>query len=143
MFNKNLSRIQRRSLQLFSASIIFTAVLALVGRSIFHHHAGIGPLAWLVAVLAVAPFLGTILIALRYLAQEKDEFIRTQVERALLYGALITLAITTIYTSLQNYCGFGDPPVMAYVDIFLIAAMFSFRLQLNRINSASTQEGPR
>ena len=141
MPNKNLNRFQARSMQLFSCSILLTAFFAIMGRGLYKRHTGIGPLAWTIAILVVLPFLGTILIALRYLAQEKDEFIRSQVERALLHGALVTVALTTLYTSLQNYCGFTDPPVMLSIDIFLIASMISFRLQLNRINSA--EEGSR
>ena len=141
MFNKNLNRFQRRSMQLFSASILLTAFFTLAGRDLYKRHTGTGPLAWTVAIAVVLPFLGTIFIVLRYLAQEKDEFIRSQVERALLHGALITVALSMLYTSLQNYCGFTDPPVMLSIDIFLIASMFSFRFQLNRINSA--EEGAR
>jgi hypothetical protein len=130
MFNKNFSRFQRRSLQLFSASIIFTAALTMLTRDCFNHYHPSGALAWLLALLPSLPFLGTIFVATRYLAHETDEFIRTQVLLALLQGTLITLVFTVIYTFLQNFLKISDPPAMAYVDLFLVASMITLRLHL-------------
>jgi hypothetical protein len=130
VFNKNLSRFQRRSLQIFGASILFIAALTLLTRDCFTHSHPTGALAWLLAMLPSLPFLGTVLIAMRYLARETDEFIRTQVRFALLQGSVITLAITVIYAFLQNFLKISDPPAMAYVDLFLIASMFALRFHL-------------
>ena len=130
MFNKNLSQFQRRSLQLFSSSIIFTAFLTMMTRTWFKDYHPTGPIAWLVALIPAAPFIGTIVIAMRYLARETDEFIRTQVLLALLQGALITLVLTVIYSSLENFLKIPDAPAMAYVDIFLVASMIALRIHL-------------
>lgn len=132
MFNKNLSKFQRRSLQLFSSSILLTAGLAGLTHQLFRHRPNppTGPLAWLIAIVPALPFLGTIYLCLRFVAREKDEFIRAQILLALLEGAFLTLAATVIYTFLQNYLEIPAPPAMAYVDIFLIAAMVALRIHL-------------
>jgi hypothetical protein len=132
MLNKNLSRFQRRSLALFSASILTTALITMFTHDYFRHqhHASAGPSAWSIALLPSLPFLGTVVIALRYIAREKDEFIRAQVLLALLQGSFFTLACTVVYAFFQNYLGIHDAPAMAYVDIFLVSSMFALRFHL-------------
>ena len=132
MFNKNLSRFQRRSLQLFSSSILLTAALTVFTHDHFgHRHAtDLGPVAWLLALLPALPFLGTIVLCLSYLRSEKDEYIRAQVLLALLQGSFLTLGFTVVYAFLQNSLQIPDAPAMIYVDIFLIASMFALRFHL-------------
>jgi hypothetical protein len=130
MFNKNLSQFQRRSLQLFCASIILTAFLMMMARTWFKDYHLTGPLAWLLAILPALPFVGTIVIASRYIAREKDEFIRAQVLLALLQGSFITLIITVVYSFLQNFLDIPGPPAMFYVDIFLVASIIALRIHL-------------
>ena len=130
MFNKDLSQFQRRSLQLFSSSIIFTAFLTLMTRTFFKDYNPSGPIAWIVAVIPALPFVGTIVIATRYLARETDEFIRAQVLLALLQGALITLVFAVVYGFLENFLKIPGPPAMAYVDIFLVTSMIALRIHL-------------
>jgi hypothetical protein len=130
MFNKDLSQFQRRSIQLFSSSIIFTALLNMMIRTWFKDYHPAGPFAWLLAIVPALPFIGTIVIASRYIAREKDEFIRAQVLLALLQGSFITLVITVVYSFLQNFLEIPGPPAMFYVDIFLIASMFALRFHL-------------
>jgi hypothetical protein len=130
MFNKNLSRFQRRSLQLFSSSIIFTAFLTMMTRTWFKDYGPTGPIAWMLALIPSIPFIATVINAMRYLARETDEFIRTQVLLALLQGSLITLVCTVIYSLLQNFIKIPDAPAMAYIDIFLVASMIALRVHL-------------
>ena len=130
MFNKNLSQFQRRSLQLFSSSIIFTAFLTMMTRTWFKDYSPTGPFAWLLALVPSIPFIATIVIAMRYLSRETDEYIRTQVLLALLQGSLITLVCTVVYSLLQNFIKIPDAPAMAYIDIFLVASMIALRVQL-------------
>jgi hypothetical protein len=130
MFNKDLSKFQRRSVQLFSSSIILTAFLTVMVRTWFKDYHPTGPFAWLLAFVPALPFVGTIVIVFRYLSQEKDEFIRAQVLLALLQGAFITLVITVVYSYLQNFLDIKGPPAMFYVDIFLIVSMFALRFHL-------------
>jgi hypothetical protein len=132
MFNENLSKFQRRSVQLFSSSIILTAFLTMIVRSWFKDYHPSGPFAWLLAIVPALPFLGTIAIISRYITGEKDEFIRAQVLLALLQGAIITLIITVVYSFLQNFLDIKGPPAMFYVDIFLIVSLFALRYHLRR-----------
>jgi hypothetical protein len=130
MLNKNLSQLQRRYVQLFSSSIIFTAFLTLMIRTCFRDYHPTGPFAWLLAITPALPFIGTAVIASRYIANEKDEYIRAQVLLALLQGSLITLVFTIVYSFLENFLKIPDAPAMAYVDIFLIASMIALRIHL-------------
>jgi hypothetical protein len=134
MLNKNLSRFQRRSLQLFSSSLLLTAGLTFFTHQYFRHqqHSTTGPLAWFLSVLPALPFLALMFICLRYLSQERDEYIRAQVLLALLQGSFITMGFTVIYAFLQNYLDITDAPAMFYVDIFLIASMFALRYHLRQ-----------
>jgi hypothetical protein len=79
------------------------------------------------------PFLGTILLALRYIRRERDEFIRAQVLLALLQGSFITLAFTVVYAFFQNYLNIPSAPAMTYVDVFLIASMFALSIHLRSV----------
>jgi hypothetical protein len=130
VLNKNLSQFQRRYVQLFSSSIIFTAFLTLMVRTWFKDYHPTGTLAWLLATIPALPFIGTAIIASRYVANETDEYIRAQVLLALLQGSLITLVFTIVYSFLQNFLVISGPPAMFYVDIFLIASMIALRIHL-------------
>ena len=133
MFKKDLSQFQRRSLLLFSSSILLTAFLSLMVHVWFKDYHLTGPFAWLLAIVPALPFVGTIVIASRYIAREKDEFIRAQVLLALLQGSLITLIITVVYGFLQNSLDIPGPPAMFYVDIFLVASMFALSFHLRSV----------
>jgi len=132
MLSKDLSRFQRRSLALFSASILLTALITMFTHDYFRHphHSTTGLLAWTLALLPSLPFLGTIFLALRYIGRERDEFIRAQVLLALLQGSFITLAFTVVYAFFENYLKIRSAPAMAYVDVFLIASMIALRIHL-------------
>jgi hypothetical protein len=132
MFNENLSKFQRRSVQLFCSSIVLTAFLTMMVRSWFKDYHPTGAFAWLLAIVPALPFLGTIAIISRYITGEKDEFIRALVLLALLQGAVIALIITVVYSFLQNFLDIKGPPAMFYVDIFLIVSLFALRYHLRR-----------
>jgi hypothetical protein len=132
MFNKDLSKFQRRSVQLFSSSIILTAFFTMMVRTWFKDYHPTGLAAWLLAIVPALPFVGTVVIISRYIAGEKDEYIRAQVLLALLQGAVITLVITVVYSYLQNFLEIEAPPGIFYVDIFLIVSMFALRYHLRR-----------
>ena len=130
MFNRDLSKFQRRYLQLFSSSIILTAFLTMMVRTWFRDYHPTGLPAWLLALVPALPFFGTIVVITRYINGEKDEYIRAQVLLALLQGAVITLVLAVVYSYLQNFLTIEAPPAMLYVDIFLIVSMFALRYHL-------------
>jgi hypothetical protein len=101
-----------------------------MARTWFKDYHPTGPFAWLLATVPALPFIGTVVIASRYIAREKDEFIRAQVLLALLQGSFITLIFTIVYSFLQNFLDISGPPAMFYVDIFLVASMFALRIHL-------------
>lgn len=62
-----------------------------------------GPLSYPVAVLPALPILWVLYETGRYLAAEKDEFLRMLLVQSLLGGAFGTLAVTTIWGYLEDF----------------------------------------
>lgn len=141
---KHFSPLQRRFTMLFSFTLIATAVLFSAQVSFFEGHLGLHaaqssqPLRYLFLVLPAIPFLGMMLLIPRYLVREKDEFVRTLVTQALLWGFAIPMVIDTVCGFLWNTWPAGTATSvlkvlpMLNVDLFCIAAMFALRLEGRR-----------
>lgn len=69
----------------------------------FVHFHPIGLAAFLLAVLPALPVIGVIVIAGLHLANEKDEFVRSFKLESMLWGIGSTLAVTTVWGSLENW----------------------------------------
>ena len=89
---KKLNPLQRRFAMLFSVTLLATALLFMLAVSFREGHLGFAhgtfsrSLGYVLTVLPVLPFLAMMFLIPRYLRQEKDEFIRILVVRALLLG---------------------------------------------------------
>ena len=62
-----------------------------------------GFLAVVCALVFTSPFLAGIAIYAIYLGEEKDEFQRTLLSRAMLWGTGVTLCVTTVWGTLENF----------------------------------------
>ena len=91
---------------------------------------GHAPLWAMVVVMAVMvlPVLLAVAVVARYLRQEPDEFIRSMVMRALLWGVACTMVADAIATVLMAADGNAYPIGLINADVFVLTAMFSFRL---------------
>ena len=87
MSNKNLSILQRRSLRLGGFTVILTAALSAIVRNFFSDHHPIGSSAYVLAILPAVPFLCLLMLTSRYLAKERDEFVRMLVLQALFWDS--------------------------------------------------------
>ena len=81
-----------------------------------------------VMVVTVFPVLLAMFVAVRYLAQEPDEFIRSMVLQALLWGMACTMAADAIASVIMAADGSAFPMGLINADVFVFAALLSFRL---------------
>ena len=81
-----------------------------------------------VTVVMVFPVLLAMLVGARYLAQEPDEFIRSMVMQALLWGMACTMAADAIVSVMMAAGGRPFPMGLLNADVFVVAALLSFRL---------------
>jgi hypothetical protein len=140
--NKNLTPLQRRSMQKMSAAMVLTIltnfstpgmpnpfidVFPNLTRLLAHpEHSPV--LAGLFAVLSVLPVLGAVWVTAKYLKAEPDEFIRALVVRALLWGFAVAMTGNAIASVYMNLYSRAFPLTVLNADLFFIAGMVSFRL---------------
>lgn len=74
------------------------------------------------------PVLLAVFVAARYLAQEPDEFIRSMVMRALLWGIACTMAVDAIISVTMAANGGAFPIELVNAEVLFVATMVSFRL---------------
>ncbi len=125
--NRQMTVLQRRSVQKLGGVMGVTAGLSLLGRDWFTvgHTA-----AWAVVVsaLSVLPVLAAVAIVGRYLAAEPDEFIRALVTRALLWGVAVTMVGDAVVGALLQVYGGHLPLVVLNGDLLFAGTGVAFRL---------------
>lgn len=142
--NKNLTPLQRRSIQMMGGAMLFTVLtnfstpnlpnplfdaLPALPRLIaqYQHSASF---VVLLATLSVLPILLVVWIAGRYLTAEPDEFVRALVVRALLWGFAVTMAGDAVAGVLMNLYSRPFPLTILNADLFFVATGLSLRLIL-------------
>jgi hypothetical protein len=132
--NKNLSPLQRRSLQLLGGCIGLIVFLTVCVR--WEIESGHAPtlVLELVSLMPAIPVALMMIVAGRYLARETDEFVRMTVMQALLWGFGITLVTDVGLGGLSAYVSPVGPliPILS-VDLFIITAAIALRVQLWKI----------
>jgi hypothetical protein len=141
--NKNLTPLQRRSLQRMGAALLLTVVTNLSTpnpanpfRELFPGLAQLNPshahssvlLVGLLSALSVLPVLLAVWVAARYLAAEPDEFIRALVVQALLWGFAVTMAGSAIAGVLMNIYSSPFPLTLLNADLFFASSLIAFRI---------------
>jgi hypothetical protein len=140
---KNMTPLQRRTMQLMSAAIILTILTNLTipglpnplldafpGLARLTALNGHSPalLAGVLSLVSLLPILLAVWAAARYLKAEPDEFIRALVIRALLWGFAITMAGNTVAGVLMNVYARPFPLAILNADLFFVSTGFAFRL---------------
>ena len=140
---KNLTPLQRRSMQLMGSALLLTVLTNLSTPNLpnplldifpglarflaFNGHSS--PLiAGSIAALSVLPVLLAVWVAGRYLKTEPDEFIRALVVRALLWGFAATMAGNAVVSVLMNLYSRPFPLTLLDADIFFASTGIAFRL---------------
>jgi hypothetical protein len=104
----------------------FPAMAAYVGvlfASIWwiRRHAPHGPLLWVLAIAPALPIIAVIAIMGLYLIEEQDEFVRSTLVQAMLWGLGATLAGCTAWGFLENVDLVPHMPLYGVFPIFCAA----------------------
>jgi hypothetical protein len=140
--SKNLTPLQRRSMQLMGGAILLTVITNFTTPnpsnplvnifqplSLLAHNAHPSPLlVGLLSALSVLPVLLAVWVAARYLKGEPDEFIRALVVRSLLWGFAVTMAGDAIAGVLMNVYPQPFPLAVLNADLFFVSTALAFRL---------------
>lgn len=140
--NKNLTQLQRRSISLMSVALVLTVCTNFSGPHIanplvnlfpglsrytnLNHPSGLQ--ASLISAISILPVLFGVWVAARYLKSEPDEFIRTLVVRALLWGFAVTMIGDAVVGVLTTLYGGALPLSLVNADIFFASSMIAFRI---------------
>lgn len=139
--NKALNSFQRRFIRLCSITLIATAFLFMLGLTFrvgdwpFHRAHFSGFLLYVLSALPILPFLAMMLLVPRYFAEEKDEFVRSLVMRAMLWAFALPMVLDTIWgfvVPLKLASNFASTISMFNVDIFCATALIAVALQSRR-----------
>jgi len=141
--NKNLTPLQRRSMQRMSAVLMLTLLTNLsipnlsnplldvfpgLSQLIVPHGHSSVLLVGLLAALSVLPVLLAVWVAGRYLTSEPDEFIRALVVRALLWGFAVTMAGNAVAGVFMNVYSRPFPLTVLNADLFFASSLIAFRV---------------
>jgi hypothetical protein len=142
--NKSISPLQRRSMQRISAVLMLTVLTNFVSPGAANpiqvyrmvpgfarFLAGQQASAAYAAVLSafsLLPILLAVWIAVNYLKTETDEFIRTLVVWALLWGFSVTMAGDAVLGVLSTLYSSPFPISLFNADLFLASSGIAFRL---------------
>ena len=96
---------------LYSLSLIVTSVG-------FHEFHPTGVFVYALAVLPALPILAVMVVVGLYLREEKDEFIRNSVLESMLWGIGPTMAVTTVWGSLEKFAN------VRRLDMFLVYPIY-------------------
>jgi hypothetical protein len=130
--NKNLTAVQRRSMQLIAAMMALCGGLGGILPRIERSHFSTATYC-LIAALAVTPIIGTMIVIARYLDGEKDEYLRHIVTQSILWGFGLVMVIDTFLGYVIEYHSPHIPVLTALnLEIFLITAAIALRIQLWR-----------
>ena len=141
--NRNLTPLQRRSMQLMGSTLLLTVLTNLstptlpnplldvfpgLSQSLARHGHSSALFAGMLSALAVIPVLLAVWVAARYLRAEPDEFVRALVVRALLWGFAVTMAGNAVASVLMNVYGRPFPLTLLNADLFFASTGIAFRL---------------
>ncbi|MBX7501377.1 hypothetical protein K3181_07980 [Qipengyuania sp. YG27] len=78
-------------------------ILLFIAVWLFRHDQVSGPLAWPLAIAPALPVIGVFWAVMRFIVEEKDEFIRMLIVRQCLVATGFCLTVMTIWEFLQNF----------------------------------------
>jgi len=88
--------------RLAPTSVVYVAVLFLT-KWLFQHRHPTGPIVYLLAILPALPMVASLAIVGLYVAEESDEFERSILVQSILWGLGGSLAVSTIWGTLEEF----------------------------------------
>jgi hypothetical protein len=110
---------RRYVLRLFIAMALYVAVLFAVNW-IFRNHPPQGVLRYLLAAAPALPVIGGIGVMGYYLVDEKDEFQRMVLTRAMLWATGVTLSAVTVLEAVWRFIPVDRPPLFSAFTLFVV-----------------------
>jgi hypothetical protein len=126
--NKNLTSLQRRSQRFVGVAILIFVALTQAGYYEFRHGHPSLALVILLAVLPAVPVVFVIRVVGRYLAEEKDEFVRMLVVQAMLWGFGVTMVFDTVWGGFAVWQSMPIPLGLLNFDIFAASTLITLRI---------------
>ena len=111
---------QKRYLwRIFGTLVVYALFLILALWEFIHHHPT-GVLAYALAILPAIPVVGIIVVYGLYLAEEKDELLRSISVQSILWSLGATMAVTTVWGFLEDFVH------VPHVQLVLVFPIFCF-----------------
>jgi hypothetical protein len=129
---RNLTAFQRRSIQLIGSMLGFCVAIGVGPHVLLERHHFSTAAYFGIAVLATIPIIGTLIIISRYLAGEKDEYLRSLVVQSILWGFGVVMIVDTLLAYLVEYHSIDIPFGLFNMEIFIVTAAIALRIQLWR-----------
>lgn len=139
---KNLTALQRRSMQRMGGVLILTVITNLssprapnplldvfpgLGHFLARQHASLS-FAGVLSALSLVPIVLAVWIAAAYLKEEPDEFVRMLLVRALLWGFTVTMAGDAVLGVLTMLYARPFPVSLLNADLFIAGTGIAFRM---------------
>ena len=139
---KNLTPLQRRSMQRMGGVLILTVVTNLtsphspnplldvfpgLASYLARQHASLG-FAGILSAVSLLPIVLAVWIAATYLKAEPDEFVRMLLVRSLLWGFTVTMAGDAVLGVLTMLYAHPFPVSLLNADLFIIGTGVAFRV---------------
>ncbi len=140
--NKNLTALQRRSMQRMGGVLILTVITNLssphapnplldvfpgLAHFLARQHANLG-LAGVLSAFSLLPIVLAVWIAANYLKAETDEFVRMLLVQALLWGFTLTMAGDAVLGVLTMLYARPFPVSLLNADLFIVGTGIAFRV---------------
>ncbi len=118
---KKMSRAGKRYLARFAPAMTAYVVVLFASIWCIKHYAPHGPLLWILAIAPALPIIAVIAIMGLYVIEEQDEFVRSTLVQAMLWGIGVTLAGCTAWGFLENVELVPHMPLYGVFPIFCAA----------------------
>lgn len=115
---------ERRYLPRMAVAMGLYMAALYVALHVLRHQEVSAPLRYALALAPAIPILGAIAVMALYLAEESDEFKRTIIVQAMLWGTGVTLVVTTVWGFLENLAGAPG------FDLYLVFPLFCTAMAL-------------
>ncbi|HLW80677.1 MAG TPA: hypothetical protein VKS20_01415 [Candidatus Acidoferrales bacterium] len=120
-----MAQAQRRLRQLAIPILILYFVLFSVVDWLFARHLIHGPVSYALAAFPALPLIAVIVLLVRYLREETDEFKRAVITEAMLWSIGLTMTLTTAWGFIEMFIPNMHISVLWVFPVFCVTAAVS------------------
>src|SRR5271168_3136431 len=128
---RNLTAYQRRSMRTIEIMMGICIALSVVLQAILERHNLSLATRYGIAILSIAPIVGTMILIARYLRGETDEYLRNLVVESMLWGLGTVMIADTFFSYVELHSSF-IPIGNISVDIFVLVSTITLEIKLWR-----------